>query len=70
MMPKTKKISENQSMNLLDFAERGFVEGVSVDFEGKSTTKYSCNLCDYKNKDKGGMKRHIHAKHRADETLE
>ena len=63
-MTDSKKISEIQTLNLLEFAENGFVEGVDVNFEGKATTKYACKFCDFKNKDKGGMKRHIQSKHK------
>ena len=59
-----KKISETQTLNILEFAENGFIEGVDVDFEGKATNKFACNFCDFKNKDKGVMKRHIQSKHK------
>ena len=63
-MTESMKISEVQTVNALEFAENGFTEGVNIDIQGKASNRYACNLCDFKNTDKGGMKRHIHAKHR------
>ena len=63
-MSETMDTSQIQTVNLLEFAESAFTEEVNIDIENKTSKKFSCNLCDFKNKDKGGMKRHITNKHR------
>ena len=44
--------------NLIQF-ENGFTE---------DDAKFQCNVCDFTNTDKGGMKRHIQAKHKMSGT--
>lgn len=58
------EIPQTQTVNLLEFAENAYSEEVNIDMEGISSKRYSCNMCDFKNVDKGGMTRHVNAKHR------
>eukprot|EP00092_Neocalanus_flemingeri_P108326 GFUD01139114.1.p1 GENE.GFUD01139114.1~~GFUD01139114.1.p1 ORF type:complete len:117 (+),score=13.45 GFUD01139114.1:75-425(+) len=58
------KSSQAQTLNMIEFAENAFSDEVNIDIEGKPSTKFNCNLCDFKNANRGGMKRHIHASHR------
>ena len=58
------EISQTQTLNILDFVEKHFYEEVDIDIDGNPSKKFQCNLCDFKNSDKGGMKRHIHARHK------
>ena len=63
-MAEFMKTPQTPTVNLLEFAENAFTEEVDIDIHGKSSYRYACNICDFKNSDKGGMKRHIHARHR------
>ena len=47
--------------------ETGFLEE-SSSTSGVETKKFLCIFCDFTNYDKGGMKRHIHAKHKTTGT--
>ena len=47
--------------NLIEF-ENGFNEVLITD--GTESKRFQCNICEFMNTDKGGMKRHIHARHK------
>ena len=57
-MAESMNISHGQNGNLIDFFSMGFTQEVNISIKGKS---YTCNTCEFKNVDKGGMKRHIAA---------
>ena len=63
-MAESMEISQTQTLNILEFVEKHFYEEVDIDIDGNPSKKFQCNLCDFKNSDKGGMKRHIHARHK------
>ena len=60
-MAEAMNISHAQTGNLIDFSDMGFTQEVNISIDGKSSNEYACNTCDFKNVDKGGMKRHIAA---------
>ena len=64
VMAEQMEISQTQTVNLLEFVENAYSEEVNIDMEGVTSKKFSCNMCDFKNHDKGGMSRHVKAKHR------
>ena len=52
------------STNFLEFAESAFKEEIDIDEDGNTIKRLTCSLCDFKNQNLGGMKRHIHASHK------
>jgi hypothetical protein len=63
-MSEPMETSKTPTVNLLEFADSAFTEEVNIDIEGKPSNKFSCSLCVFQNADRGGMKRHIHARHK------
>ena len=52
------------TLDTADSVETAYSEIVNISLDNSVSKKFHCNLCDFKNNDKRGMKRHVTTKHK------